>query len=279
MGKMRFAYLAMALMAVSLAGCSAERKLARHFVKAPKPVPIMVMYPSLVHKYNLKTFEYPGIDSLAPVIKDSLLIANSLFLKDVDDETLLKTFTDNFSEALSQQGYRVLPEGSFDSLLATGSSALIVHIAQFSLEEYIHPYRSEEVVYDEVLVLEGIDLNAINFNAWFELSPLNGEERNPVLFASDYLFDQLNGVLRQNLISGKFRFDYTIDTITTGDIEEFTRRFGQKTGLYLYDYLMNRYILQHLPAGYPYQPYYYHYDRSRNLVYPIGDDERFMELE
>jgi hypothetical protein len=148
-----------------------------------------------------------------------------------------------------------------------------------SLSRYIHPYSSDEEVYDEIITIDGIDLNAINYNLWLELSHMNTEKKNRILFASDYLLDKINGTLKQNLISGKYSFDYTIDTITMPEIYQFAGRFGKRTAVYLFDYLMNDYIGEKLPEDYPFDRYYYHYDRHGNSYYPIGEEDRFIELE
>ncbi|MBW6460339.1 MAG: hypothetical protein K0B08_07165, partial [Bacteroidales bacterium] len=235
-------YWILLLLLAFLSGCNVEQKLARKFVLMDKPMPLLVMKPEVVFKNNLKAYEIPGIDSLSDYLKDSLLFANSLFIKDINDSLLVNAFYDGFERSMKQVGYRVLPEDSLALLMTESRSATIINLAQISLEEYIHPYRAEEVVYDEVIVVDGIDLNAINYNIWIELSKLNSEGYHRVLFTYDYLMDDLNGLLKQHLITGKFRFDYTIDTITLTTVYEFAGKFGSNTAGYLYDYLLNNYV-------------------------------------
>lgn len=266
------------ILLVFLSGCNIEQKLARKFVVMEKPKPLLVMKPEFIFKYNLKEFEIPGIDTIQGYLKDSLLFENSIFLKEVSDSMLLNIFTTNFQSTLTRTGFQVLPEDSLHSLMAAGSSATIVNLSQFSLEEYIHPFRSEEVVYNEVLVIDGIDLNALNFNVWIELSIMNGDGAHKVLFASDYLLDNLKGLLKQHLITGRYSFDFTIDTITLENIYEFGGEFGVRTASYLYDYLLNKYIRENLPASYPYEPYYYHYDTRRRIINYAEPEERVIEL-
>jgi hypothetical protein len=268
-----------ALLLFLLTGCSVEQKLARSFVESYKPVEYLLMRPSIIFKYNLKEFEIPGSDTMEGFRKDSVLFENSLFMKAISDSLLIDQFTYGFGKALESYGAKVIPESSIDTLMEKEGTPYVVNIAQFSLEEYIHPFSSEEMVYDEVIVIDGIDLNAINFNVWLELGRMNTEKKNKVLFASDYLLDSMNGTLKQNLISRKMSFDYTIDTITMPQIYEFARRFGEKSAQYLFDYLMNTYIGDNLPEYYPYERYFYHYDAQRNQMYPVGDEDRFIELE
>jgi hypothetical protein len=276
--KMRYLYL-VATAIFLLTGCSVEQKLARTFVTTASPSEYLLLRPTVILKYNLKTFEIPGLDSLEGFQKDSTLLANSLFLKDINDSIFIDQFTAAFVKRLEAYGARVALENSIDTLMEQEGQPYIVNIAQFSLEEYIHPYSSEEEVYDEVIVINGIDLNAINYNLWLELSHMNTEKKNKILFTSDYLLDGLNGSLKQNLLSGKYSFDYTIDTISIPEVYEFAGQFGKKAASYLFDYLMNDYIGEKLPENYPFERYYYHYDPNRKSYYPIGEEDRYIELE
>jgi hypothetical protein len=275
---MRSSYL-LVLIIFMISGCNVEQKLAKSFIFSNKPTEFLLLRPSIVYKYNQKEFEVPGIDAFDKYTKDSLLLANSLFLKNVTDSLLIEKYIEGFGKTLQSYGAKVVHENSIDTLMEKEGTAYVINIAQFSLEEYIHPYSSEEEVYDEVIVIDGIDLNAINYNVWLELSRMNTEKKNNVLFLSDYLLDWMRGTLKQQLITGKMSFDYTIDTITMPQIYEFASQFGTKSAEYLFDYLMNNYIEDNLPEDYPYERYYYHYDLKENRFYQVGDEDRFIELE
>ena len=275
----RISYLFFTVFIILMTGCTLEQRLAKTFVNDVKPGQFFLMKPSYVLKYNLKDFEIPGIDTLDAIMKDSLLLANSLFLQSVSDSVLIEEFIGSFKKTLESYGAKVLTENAVDTLMENGGTPYILNIAQFSLEEYIHPYSSEEIVYYEVVVIDGIDLNAVNFNIWLELGRMNTEKNNKVLFASDYLLDDMNGLFKQNLMTGKMTFDYTIDTISIPGIYKFARQFGQVTAGYLFDYLMNNYVGENLPPDYPYERYYYHYDLKRNYIYSIDRKDSFIELE
>lgn len=260
-------------------GCTLEQKLARSFVDLESPGQFLLLKPSFIFKSNLKEFEIPGIDTLDQYTKDSLLMEYSLFLKIISDSAIINEFTESFAVTLESYGAKVLTENAIDTLMENGGTPYILNVAQFSMEEYIHPYSTEEMVYDEIVVIDGIDLNALNYNVWIELGRMNTEKNNKVLFASDYLLDNINGTLKQHLITGKMSFDYTIDTITLPRIYKSARQFGKITAGYLFDYLLNSYIAENLPEDYPYERLYYHYDTSRKLVYATRDEKRFLELE
>ena len=264
---------------VLISGCTLEQRLAKTYVKAGMHDDFYLLKPTFVFKENLKEFELEGIDTLDENVKDSLLLQKSLFLKKVIDSVMISAYTDGLEKGLKGLGARVLPENAVDTLMHNGGTSYILNLAQFSLEEYIHPYRAEEPAYDEVIVIDGIDLNAINFNIWLELGRLNTEENNKVLFVSDYLLDQIEGTLKQNLITGKLSFDFTIDTLTVSQMYEFAGNFGEKTAGYLYDYLMNAWIGENIPEDYPYERIYYHYDPVRRFLIAVDEDSRIMEIE
>jgi hypothetical protein len=274
----RVSYLFIAI-SLLVTGCTLEQKLAKSFVKLEPPCQFLLLEPDFLYKYNLKTFEIPGIDTMDDYTKDSLLLANSLFLKDISDSVLISEFNKSFVKTLELYKAVVLPESAVDTVMQNGGKPYILNVAQFSLEEFLHPYSSEEMVYDEILVIDGFDVNAINFNIWIELGRMNTEKNNKVLFESDYMIDDINGTLKQNLFTGKVIFDYTIDTISIPGVYEFAGEFGEKTAYYIYDYVMNSFIRENLPENYPFVPYYYHYDPVRKILYAVDEDQRILELE
>jgi len=267
------------LISFLVTGCTLEKKLAKTFVLSEPKVKFLLLEPDFIFKYNLKTFEVPDIDSFDELTKDSLLLESSLVLKHLSDSLLINEFNAGFVKTLTLYGTEVLPEEAVDTLMESGGKPFILNMAQFSLEEFLHPYSSEEMVYDEILVIDGFDVNAISFNLWIEVGRMNTEKKNKVLFASEYMIDDINGILRQNLFTGKVIFDYTIDTITPARTYKFAREFGKMTAGYLFDYLMNTYILENLPENYPYEPYYYHYDPERKLFTTVDEDRGIIELE
>ena len=263
---------------ILLAGCSAEKKLAKVFIEDGIKDDFLLLTPDFIYKYNLKTYEFPGIDTLEEYKKDSILVVNSLFLNKIDDAVLISEFADNFIKTFTSYGIRIYPEDFLDTFLAERRKAYVINVAQISLEEYVYPYSTDEVINDEVIEIKDIDLNALNYNSWLEVTLLNGEGNQKVLFGSDFLLDRLNGTLKQYLFSGEMRFDYTIDTITTRDIYRFAGDFGKKMAGYFFDYYMNKYIDENLPASYPYLRYYYHYDPVKHDLYPVEPKESLIEL-
>jgi hypothetical protein len=267
------------LLIILLSGCTLEQKLAKNFVKQKPGNQIILLAPSYLFKTNLKTYDIPGVDSLDEFTKDSLLLDKSLFLKNITDSLIINQFIIGFQKYLEKCDATVIPEKSIDTVMARGGHPYFVNIAQLGLEEYVHPYSSEEVVFDEVLTIDGFDVNAINYNAWIEVSRLNSEKMNKVLFNSDMLTDDVNGVMKQNLFSGNYTYNYSIDTITPGTAYDYSRYFGYWTAAKVFDYMMNNYVFDNLPVSYPYVPYYYHYDPDHKILSITDENDRIIELD
>ena len=274
-------YIPVILLAIllSLSSCNLEKKIARSFVEEPKIHPVLLLLPDFVFKTNLKVYEIDSTYLPGDYRRDSMLMAKSLFLKDLSDSTLLRNFSTKFVSVMEELGFDVLPENRMDSLLQLKAKGLLVNFAQISVEEYVHPYSDSYDLGDEVVTLNDIDLNALNLNIWLELGVMNGEQKNKVLFASDYFTDRLSGSFRQSFFSRDLTFEFSIDTLTVGQFYQFSTLVGEKCAVLLYDYLMNKVILGGLPEDYRYDPQYYHYDLRSDAIYPIGPENRFIELD
>ncbi len=259
-----------------LNSCSVEYKIAKEFVDAPKNISLLVFTPDYIFKNNLKTYEYPVYDSLSADELDSALFFNSLFLQNINDSIFFENYLNNLNIGLSIYGINVFPEYMLDSFLLVQSEAYILNIAQIELEEYIMPYIAEEY-FDEYLYSETIDLNAVNINSWFEITKLNSEENNKkVLYASHLVFDDMKGSFSQNVFTGEITFSYKIDQMTENDIYELSALLGTKYADYTYDYLLNNYIINHLPENY-HSDKYLHYNPYRKILTPAYDD-CFIEM-
>ncbi len=264
---------------LTVISCSPERKLAKSFVEQDHDLSFLIMSPEYLYKVNLKKYELDSTDTTQESVKDSVLLAKSLFLKYISDTTFLNRYTGSLQSQLEKYGLKVYPEARFDSLLQARSNAFIVNIAQFSIEEYVHPYTSDQVIGNEVMTIKDIDLNALNFNTWVELSRMNSDTGRVVLFSSDQLFDGINGYFKQYLFNPEVSFEYSIDTITLDQIYQKAAALGRKDGAYLFDYMMNKYLKSNLPANYPYEPLYFHYDPESRSLRPIDPENSFIQMK
>jgi hypothetical protein len=259
--------------------CSVEKKLGKEFRETWSDTAVIALTPSYIFKDNLKAYEFPSLDTLTAREQDSVLISNSIFLKDISDSAVISGFTSSFDKRLDKHGFRVLHEEDLDRFMTDHQNGILVNMAQITMEEFVHPYSFDYDLVGESLTVTDIDLNAISFNIWIEISQLNSEEENKVLFTSDFTTDELDGYFRQYIFTGNIEFEYTIDTLTLSEIYEFSERMGMRCADYLYDYFLNGYIRQNVSVNYPGEIKPIHWNLERRIFEFINPERQFLELE
>ena len=148
-------------------------------------------------------------------------------------------------------------------------------MAQLEVEEYVMPIK-EEAEFGEYVYYHNIDLNALNLNSWFEITPVNDNEDPGLLFSSMYATDGLEGYFKFNYFTGDVKFMYQIDTLYMDRVYRLAALSGYIYAGYTFDYLLNKYIDKRMQEeGRQRSKIYYHYSRKGYLV-PGKDDERFI---
>ncbi|MCB0804703.1 MAG: hypothetical protein KDC05_02840 [Bacteroidales bacterium] len=260
-----------------LSACYPEWKLAKSYIDSKPEISIMVLPVNYVFKENLKSNEVKLNKDISDSEKDSVLLANSLFLKDVSDSVFLETFINNMITEFQELGFTVTTHTSLDSFLFIQSPAYILNIGQILLEEHYVQHEDEEE-YGDLTYYKNLDLNAVTFNFWFELSHLNEEnEKTHLFFADETIHDVVDGYFSQNLITGDVKYKYHISELDTAIIYRYSGVYGTRYAGYIFDYLMNRYIREHWSSS-GRQPYYMRYNRSNNTLDPASE-EVFIEMD
>ena len=145
------------------------------------------------------------------------------------------------------------------------------------LEEHYVKHEDEEE-YGELTYYKSLDLDAVTFNFWFELSLLNDASENTHLFfADETIHDVVDGYFSQNLISGDVKYKYHISELDTSIIYQYSGVYGSRYAGYVFDFLMNRYIREHWSSP-SRQPYYMRYNRSNKTLDPAAE-EQLIEME
>ncbi|MBN1338624.1 MAG: hypothetical protein JXA03_04835 [Bacteroidales bacterium] len=251
-------------------GCSYEWKLARQYVQSGPDVALLVLPVDYLIKSNLKTKEAGVKNGMPEYQKDSLLMANSLFLKDVSDSVFLETFVNSYFDEIESLGIRLFTADYADSFLFTPTPAYIVNMAQMELEEfYLEQEDSDE--FGGYVYYKTMYLNAVSINTWYEISRLNaGHNTMDVLFHSFEISDYLYGYFTENLFSGKVNYKYHISEMTVEDIYNDCEWLGKLHASWTFDYLLNRYITENAPPGKK-RRFFLHYNRKQNSFDPASD--------
>lgn len=270
-------FLFLLLAAGLFPSCYPEWKLARSYIELEKDVSILVLPSNYVFKKNLKVDELKESESFSERELDSALIANSLFLSEVSDSVFLEQFVNSLIEEFILLGYQVYTEQTLDSFLFLKSPAYILNIAQIELEEHYNVHEDKQE-FGDLVYFKNVDLNAISYNFWFELSELNGGEgERELFFASETINDVVFGYFTENIYTGDVKYKYNLDEIDLDIIYRYCSIFGQRYAGYTYDYLMNKYLDEHWPPD-KRRRYYMQYKRDNNTLDPTLEN-KFIRLE
>jgi hypothetical protein len=268
-----------AVVSVLMYSCSPYKKIAKTYYETPPGYNFMLLFPDFIYKENLKEYEIENKDSLTEREVDSLLYTSSIYLTEIVDSVFIDSLSASLSKNLKTFGFNVYTQEDMDDFLNISGQSYIVNLAQLLLEEYVYPYEAEAVIFDEVISVSDIDLNALNINLWFELTPYNSDnEAARVLFTSDQIFDDMEGEFTGGIFGSNMRFEYTIDSLQVGEIYYAATALGRKYAMYFNDYFLNRYLIKNLPEGYDLENYY-HLSPESGKIYPIDEEYRFIEMD
>ncbi|MCB9016259.1 MAG: hypothetical protein H6541_10730 [Lentimicrobiaceae bacterium] len=270
---------ALAVMLMLLTGsCSVERQLAAEFMKKKEPVAVLLLAPDFMYKYSYKIPPVDNFNQLPAEVQDSLLFFNSDLIQYLNDSSFFNAYINGLSRGLRQLGYTVYREASTGDFINNKSKAMIVNLAQLQLEEFYDSISDEASYSDEENYNYGLFITALNVNSWLELSHLNqNDTAKRVLYASETYTDYFDGGFRYFPLTGEVKYYYTIDTLTPDQVYYYASNTGYQYAGYLFDYLLNSYITQHMPdKSQPIQPYTY--DRNSGMIRK-SKGQGFIELK
>lgn len=119
---------------------------------------------------------------------------------------------------------------------------------------------------------EGLRVNQVSLSSWLEVSRANTGNKQ-VLFLEGYIQDYIKRGVNLNLMEGNVGLEQIRDSMTVEDVYKMASDMGQKHAEMLFDYFMNDYIRENLPAGIVNRQYF-RFDRKSNSL-KKGLKERF----
>jgi len=263
---------------LAISSCSIERKLANEFVQKTDSISVLLIPPDFVFKTNLKKYRIEGFDLLASAEQQQVLYDSSLYLQYISDTLLISRFFSSMESALRKFGIYTYSEDEVVEFMGVKNMAYQVTLAQLEIEESIYPYRAEEVFFDTVLFYEDFDFEQVSLNTWFEISKLNDPKAvNNILYASDFVTDELEGRFTSNVFTGEVKFKYNIFPLEKEHVYTLAARAGERYAGYVFDYIMNQYIYFNLPDQNPPKTYL-SYDHDAKVLFP-AEDRRFLFLD
>jgi hypothetical protein len=246
--------------------------MAKSYIESEPDISILILPTDYVFKKNLKVDEIKVSENLSEWEVDSALMAYSFFLQLVSDSIFLEVFVNSMIREFEELGLKVYTDNSLDSFLFIKTPAYIFNIAQIELEEHYTVHEDQEDFGDYVYY-KNVDLNAVSYNFWFEVSELNNEtEKRKLLFTTETINDVVFGYFAENLFTGAVKYKYRVNEIDIDIIYRYCTTFGRRYAGYTYDYLMNKYLDEHWPANKK-RRYYMQYKRENNSLDPTWKDK------
>lgn len=262
---------------VFLSSCYPEWKLGKTFIESKPDISVMILPADYVFKNNQKRDEIGDTSGLTNFEKDSLLLAKSLFLKDLSDSVFLETFINSMISEFEMLGLKIYMDNASDSFLFFKSPSYILNIAQLQLEEGYNDFKDSDD-FSGNTYYKAFQTNAVTFNSWLELTQLNPKkEGRKLFFVSETIADIVDGYFTENLLTGEIKYKYQIMEIDLDIIYHYCKVLGARYAGYTFDYLMNDYIMTHFPSGKK-RNFYMHYNRANNTLDPTWE-ERFELME
>lgn len=268
----RYSAIVFVCVILFLQACSPERNLARKYVKNHKGNGVMIVPLYEIYKDNL-TISFDTTVKYSPEQFDSIAWAQSIYIKHISDSIYLTTFTNSMITKLTADGYDVYVDASSDVFLSLPDPKWVIQIAQLQLNEKynISNYQLYSVETGEPFT-EGLRINQVSLSSWLEVSRANTGNKQ-VLYLEGYIEDGIKRGVNLNLLEGSVGLEQIRDSMKVEDVYRMASDMGQKHAEMLFDYFMNDYIRENLPAGIVNRKYF-RFDRKSNSLKP-GLKERF----
>ncbi len=259
-----------------IASCSPEKKLAIDFTGNAKNNSILLLAPDYIYKTNLKTYLLDSLDIEDTENTDSVLLAHSRYLNELNDSLFLANYIMGYAKSLSRFGFRMYHQNQMEEFMTIDSNSYQVNIAQIELEETLYTYRDEMDFFDNYYYHDH-NLNAVYVNSWFEIDDLDSDIKQPVYFTTDLITDMADGTFDYDIFSNKIRYMYNIDSLELNTLYEFAYRLGSEYAKYTFDLLLNQELDRKIESGMRSEKYW-RFDPDQRTFYPASDD-RFIPLE
>ncbi len=269
---LRYFGVTLVVLILLLASCSPERNLARQYVKGHTGNGIMIIPLNELLKDN-RSINYDTAIKYNPDQLDSMAWAQSMFIRYISDSIFLTVFTNSLINELGKEGFDVYVDGGSDIFLSLPDPKWMVQIAQLQLdEEHLNKYYEMYYADTGEPYYDSLSINQVHLSSWFDVSRANTVNKQ-VLFLEGYIQDQIRRGINFNLSEGTIGTTQNRSAIQINDVYKMADDLGKKHAELLFDYFINDYIRDHLPAGIVNRKYFYYDPKSKSLKQ--GQKERF----
>lgn len=256
---MRTRIILIGLLALLLAGCNTEMKLAKRFMAEHPYIEAAVYFPE---RAEMKV-EY-----------NTQLAKKTEVLNDFNQDLFLDIMYNAYAEALGKYGVEVYVPEDIENV-QVDSIHWLVMLSRTEVSGRITEYE-DFLFSDREDFSYKYPLNTVNVASWFEI---NNGEWLPVQFCEHNLMDGFDSKAGFSIMTNSIDYSYTIDTLKLEDVYNYAVYLGKLYAGYTYDYMMNLYVEEELAnMGYSYQMLL-RYDPYQKKLRYANEDEGFFEVE
>lgn len=231
--------------ALLMASCISSGEMAsEYFNNLPKgkdgiPAKIYVCLPTSVIHTNQNLNQIEGFSYLSAHVQDSIIMANTKFLNQVDDRVFLQQFSDNLLYHLRRTGVTVTVVDNADELPAPDTKTFVLNIPQIEAEEFIKKSRSEFMEKNGTYYHYDYDLNGFSTNVWYLFGKTDSS--GDVYYKGFETMDSFRGQVdelknKKATVTGKFT------RISLNDIYNTAATAGKKSAVLFVEKIVNDYL-------------------------------------
>ena len=273
----RYSGILFLLLVLLISSCYPGYKSAREYIKNHSDT-ILIIPSYELFKDNL-TIRYDSNAVYSPEQFDSIAWAQSLFIQHVSDSVFLTAYTNSLIKALSESGYTVFIIDSTEIPDSLPDSKWKITIAQLQLNEErtvdeIEMPQPDD--YNYAIVTKPVNVNRVYLDSWFKVSP-TGNDTSHVLYFEAWGEDSFSSETKR--ASGGFTRDTVIrDSIGMEKVYLLAELMGEKHAELLFNYFLNKHIIEKSPQGNFKNGYYYYIRKRKSLLYGLPDQFDHFEI-
>jgi hypothetical protein len=244
------------ILAMTLASCGTEFKLAKSFVDRSKDARVAVYFPEAV-KVTLiqdKDGDYTQV------------------LDSVNQNMFLDIMYAAYADALRHYGLDVYIPEDQDHVQVDSTHWLVI-LSNMEIQglytDYVDHLFDFTDEYDYTFAL-----NTVNVASWFDI---NDGEWHPTLFDEHNLRDDFDSYVTHGWEQGT-QYHYNITPLKTGDVYNYAVYLGKRYAEYTYDYMMNRYVVSEMAKNGKMARFKLRWDPDAKAYYFLPEEEEFIEL-
>lgn len=245
------------ILAMTLASCGTEFKLAKSFMDQSKDVRVAVYFPETV-----KVTLIQDQDGDYTQVLDS-----------VNQNMFLDIMYAAYSDGLRHYGLDVYIPEDQDHIQVDSTHWLVI-LSNMEIQGLYTEY--DDYLFDFLDEYEySFSLNTVNVASWFDI---NDGEWHPTLFDEHNLRDDFSSYVTRSWENGT-QYHYSINPLKTKDVYNYAVYLGKRYAEFTYDYMMNCYVASELAKKNQFARFKLHWDPDAKGYYFLTEEEEFIEVK